>query len=1180
MPFNPSGATEVALEVFGGLITQTPPTNVPKGASPDCSDVVFSPGQVASRPGLARVFADAFPAGGPSGFIPTLTYAKSYVDPVGVIRNLYLDSNGSLWVENLTVSPGNKTMLVGTTPGSWAKSITAFGREYIAISDGLHGADVPLQYDGTNLDRVTQDGPGASPTVSSITLPATVLAATGAPPVMTVTEVDPTGLDPDSTYYSAINIYVNNVGTTQPGAVVTIAGNTQAVYNTTWVITDVLGTNLLIATAYLASTAVIGTGGTATTGSGTTLRRAGNIVTAKTTAAHGLQVGYQAQISNVPASIVGTAISSIVIKNESLPGRATIVTSAAHGLVPGLFVSLQGITAAAVGGAITAIARAGQVVTATTTTAHGLTPGASVTLAGVADASFNATFTVQQVISTTKYVFIQAGADATSSGGTTSINWPLTDSPTPRYFQVIAAPTPTSLQILVNYSDGTWASGTVSYAWEGTFFVSAVVDSTTFQYRQYGPDATTTAAGTVTPHGQIAPGEHQLRVSFLTRQGYVTRPSPPVRFIANGGQYLSVTNLPIGPSNIVARVIQLTGAQGSAFFYIPVPAQVNGQQVSTATQVSDNTSGSVVLDFSDNTLFAGIGTSIPGNNLPNEIVLDGALAFGQYGSRLITHGQRNTVQGLLNMGFDGGFLPSVFGQYGVAVPTGWIPLGAGGVGGVLNNSGHYGPCWQINVTPGGARGTLEQGFYQDAYGAPISVADQQYTIRVWLKPSALAADLTFAARLRSDSLAYASVATITGAQMNLNGSFVEASFSLKTPDSIPPDLVFEFWAESTVFVGTLLVDEMSLIYADVPYLETALFGSYVDNPEGFDGVSGRFGAIEDTRKVMGMGMVRQTLYLLTQDPSGRMHAVINNGVTEPVGWQVSEVAGNCGLMSTFGLTVSQADDAMAGGGEEWLAWISASGARIFGGDQPWKISQEIQPNWDAANAEAMTFSWALNDPVARLIYFGIPVGSATAPSMILHVNYRDLDTASQIAAADPMTGQERVRKWSPWNLPINGAALMYRAQGILSTILLGGNGSAPGAIAGFGNAYTLAVGQMTDADYGQIDPYYTTFFFAGDGVKQILLAYLTGQLSGFGSVSIKALVNSLTSIWPLDCTRDLIGDPTFDLEWGGASAQGYRIAFLLRSIPPAENTDNQFQLQRLAVAIRPAARLPVRGASR
>src|SRR5580658_1198076 len=168
MAFNVAAAVEVGLETFGSLVTEQIPTDLPPGVSPDNQDVTYVPGSVSGRPALQRVFATPF-SGSP---IPTLTYIKSYVDPLGTIRNLYFDSNGMLWVENLTTAPGVRTLLASSTPGSYARSITAFGREYIAISDGLHGSEVPLQYDGTNLDRATQDGPGAPPEIAS-----TVIAA-------------------------------------------------------------------------------------------------------------------------------------------------------------------------------------------------------------------------------------------------------------------------------------------------------------------------------------------------------------------------------------------------------------------------------------------------------------------------------------------------------------------------------------------------------------------------------------------------------------------------------------------------------------------------------------------------------------------------------------------------------------------------------------------------------------------------------------------------------------------------------------------------------------------------------------------------------------------------------------------------------------------------------------------
>ena len=1194
------GDVECSLDLFGGIYTEASPTDIPAGVACAASDMDFIPGSTSSRKGLKKVFATAMGTN-------TVTYAKTYTDPAGVARNLYLDSAGNLRVENVTASPGTYTTISTTTPGSYAKSVTAFGREYIAISNGLHGADIPLQYDGTNLDRVTQDGPGTPPAVSTFSLPGVaMLGPATAAIVLTLTESDPVGGDGYS--FSAINMYTSSaIDAVNLGSQITIAGypGASAPMNGTWAVTGIYAgsPSLIVLSAYLPSTTVFSTA--AATGTivgssgGVTMVRAQNIVTVVTGTtvagsvtlgtAHQLQVGYQAKISNVTAATVGSSVTKIVINNADLPGIATVTTSAVHGLIPGAYISLTGVTAVTVGTAAAVTAtRAGQVVTVDTSTAHGLSPGAVITTSGfTTQTSFNTTAVVAQVMSTTKFTFFQADVDSSDTGGTVTINWPIPDTPTPQSFQVVAAPTATTFQIAINYSDSPasgWTNGTVKFAWNGTFYVKEVIDATTFQYQQYGPDATSTVVGTVTPYGQCAPGKHQLQVFFLTRDGYTTRPSPPVTFTANGGQYISVNNIPIGPSNVIARGLAFTGANGAYFFYIPSQPQVNGQAVGTQTLIEDNTSISAVLDFSDNTLFAATGISIQGNNLANQVVIDGALGFGFFGSRLVTYGQRNTVQNLLNMGFDGGYLPSA-----TTLPTGWTNT----VAGAALAAGRYGSGWLITTSAGaGAKGTLTQGVHEDAYGAPIARGSTRYKIRGYFLASAVTSNLTFTASLTSVTASFSTTATISGSLMSTTGSFLEATFSAVTPVDIPSDLTLSVYASSVTTSPTLLIDELSLIYADNPYLDGIAYGSYVNNPEGFDGVSGKFGPAQDTHKLMDFGLISNNLYVLTQDPSGRLHEVINNGVTEPSGWQVDEIDANCGALSAFGMTRSQADDATAAGGERWFAWASASGARIFGGGQPWKISQEIQPDWDSINTAARLTIWAVNDNKARVLYFGLPLGSATAPNKVYIMSYRNLDSATQIANADPVRiggrGQlaafDNSRKWCPWAMTMNSAAMLNRSAGSQSLTFLGGNGQTLGAAVSYGNVYTLSAAYLTDDDYGRIYPYYTSYFFVtqedeqalGLGAHRKTLAYLTAQVSGVGTITITPYVNNLSNPWSFVCTRTLALNPNYDLEWAGGSVTGQRIAFKI-SVSPTSGTDNSLTIQKLVPILRAAARLPLRG---
>ena len=226
MSQNTASAQQIPLETFGGLVTYINPTALPPGVSPNNVDCSFLPGGVGSRPCFKKVFAQPWGT-------DTVNYGKSYVDPQGVIRNLYLTSSGNFYVEVLfsptslvVANPGHYTMLFTTTPGSRCRSITAFGREYIAISDGLHGQEVPLQYDGTTVERVTQDGPGAPPSVVSLALPAVSMVAGSAPPTLAITGIFPNNpaFSPGG-YYTTIQVFFTADPPTVPiGSQVTISG--------------------------------------------------------------------------------------------------------------------------------------------------------------------------------------------------------------------------------------------------------------------------------------------------------------------------------------------------------------------------------------------------------------------------------------------------------------------------------------------------------------------------------------------------------------------------------------------------------------------------------------------------------------------------------------------------------------------------------------------------------------------------------------------------------------------------------------------------------------------------------------------------------------------------------------------------------------------------------------------
>src|SRR5579862_3181138 len=215
------GTTDAPLDLFGGLVTDMAPADLPPGVSPDCADVAFVPGAVKTRPGLVSMYA---PIVVPGGGNPTVNYLKSFVQPNLAETLLALDSSGTLWGE---LAPGALTEIAsGIVAGARASSATLFGREYIAASDGKFGIDIPRQYDGTFLDRVSQVGPGAGPTsvADAAAEPALPIAAapTGAVRANnTVTITTTSGID------------------YQPGQTVTIAGVTDASFDGAFLVASV-----------------------------------------------------------------------------------------------------------------------------------------------------------------------------------------------------------------------------------------------------------------------------------------------------------------------------------------------------------------------------------------------------------------------------------------------------------------------------------------------------------------------------------------------------------------------------------------------------------------------------------------------------------------------------------------------------------------------------------------------------------------------------------------------------------------------------------------------------------------------------------------------------------------------------------------------------------------------------
>lgn len=687
---------------------------------------------------------------------------------------------------------------------------------------------------------------------------------------------------------------------------------------------------------------------------------------------------------------------------------------------------------------------------------------------------------------------------------------------------------------------------------------------------QDGPAVAPTVADSATA-GNVAAGVHQCVVMFLTDTGYLTAPSPPVSWTAAGGKKVALSNIPIGPSNIIARVFAFTGAGGDNFFTIL--QNVTYPSAVSALVVFDNTSTTATLGFTDTTLFDATAIDIPGNNQFALVPVSPCLGFFYYANRLFAWGELNRVTNLRNMAFGGG----------TAAPNGSTPLGWTVVtaGGSLSRYGTI-PTDLFWVISGDGtnnpKGQITQSVYRDAFGISILQPSESYSFYCVAGRGNVDVTGNLIADIYSATgggqLAQAIIAlnrlpivNIGSGGVAAQASLVSQPFNNAMPATIPSDAVLRVYTQGTAGVQQVAIAEMSVVSAAQPYRLVAR-GSYVNNPESFDSVTGDIGPSSDNTPIQELFSIRDNLYILTSE---KLHETTDDSSFEPSGWTIRQVADKCG---SFGPRASS-------GGEDWRIWAGPTGLRIFEGQFPWKVSQEIQTKWDQINPLGWAGIWVKNDSIARRCYIGVPVNQTT-PDQIYVLDYRELDTAYEIGKGDTihisftgkMIASDLARKWTVWNLAANHADIVQRF-GNTSHFCIGGP---------YGNIHYFDAAKLTDDDYGQIASFYVTYFFInheaemqlGVGSHRKLYTYLTAYVSGTGNLLVTPLTDSIFISASPTLSYQLPFSAGNDLEWM-LNVTAERVAFKFQSFP-VTGTDNGFNLQKMVVKLREDPWMPVRGA--
>ena len=1182
--FNQAGRNSVVLSTFGGLVTEAPAAALTEGSSPLCWDVDFLVGAVFTRGGLSSVYGTGVNS---KNFVWFKTYQQS---STGQIYTLALASDGTLWRENVSSNPGVLTQVQSVMAGDGAFSTTAFNREYF----GFNQHDIPRQYgqyDGVNFDfdRVSQEGPAAPPlvNVTSTANPnqAAITAYAIASNVATLTAVNAfttgeivqiqlpgtilngvvlTVATASGTQFTATFVYSGTITTTNVGGTATPLTQfpiTSITQNASHTISNSTGGQLL----WSAAPGSTNTGNTVTvyyayksSGGDTALI---NAFTA------GLSV-YVYMTFNVPNFINGT-YQVVSIGTGIPPGDSNVhfyFTFAA----PSSAYYLSNVNNAAT-------YQMSMATVTLTTPMPGISVGTQVALTSTTPSAWSNTWSVIQTPNSGVFSVTQTQVNAS---GVCTYSYTLLSGNAPVVGDLVTVIGTTGDNGILNC-----VNAPITAIGTGTFSVSGFtpvangpnVESATASTSgriflidpgsQYVgiPNATSPIYGNDTSTGyavltnttlNIASGTRQAVVLFLTRNGLLTKPSPPITFTTNiGTSSVNMSQIPLGPPNVIARWIAFTeaganGVPGAYFYVIPIPVNtiVNGQPYTyQATVINDNITTTASFTFIDSVLLSSLEIDIPGGNNFNQVELGSAQWCVNYANRMFWGLEDNKITNLLNMSFNGGYIPQLqpIGTAGSLAyapdaypkPLGWTFDATFGGGGCLVNSSVFGHAYYINNNTGSTQSTfyglITQPAYQDAYKNPIIQPNTTYSIRVAARiPSGNTSGQLYInlALFNANSGTYqglgGSVAgfTVNFSQMSATTQVFTGTFLLVGFKTVPSNLVLQMSAYNIANGADVEIDRIEIFPTAQPVLNTQLRASYVNNPEAFDGITGNLVVNQTNQQSLYGGFVMyDQLYLLKESS---LFQTEDSASTEPANWKVNEVSNKVGTCGIYAYDV----------GEEWCVTACRSGVWAFFGKQPIKISQEIFQLWEAINWQYGSSIWLRVDIVNRRILIGVPmatgpgtasypwlpnaptVSNPTSPNVVLMLNYLGLGDITALADGPQLhttmfgtlMSVDMRRKWTVWNITSPIANFIMRQDGYTRSLFLG-NGVNNGKI------YQFLASQLSD-DGAAINSTYTTYGFVDHtkaqqnpllGLHRKAFNYLQALIYGSGNVSFTYLMNSL-----------------------------------------------------------------------
>lgn len=1098
---------------------------------------------------------------------PNFNYIKTFSETGGEVLTLALGSDGIIYQEDvLNLQGALVPVYTAIEPNSFAQSATVNDREFIAISNLQNGTDIPYTYTPPNFDRLSQVGPGAPPAVSTTAAGSTIASITQNPKVNIPTSGG--GTSGSWIVWSDSPQDHGSFGTpATPGNIMTWA------FPRSFILPSYIkvGSNIVIS-------------GVQSMNGYNPNNGAGNNPAFYTITSVGQPIPGQDYYNGFTITLPQTGFFNQRFQAGSA-FQATIATMTTTVQIPNLEVGNQ-FQLSGTGGAPPAgydntwtvidTPNASQLqITSTSLTNNIATYGFNL-ITGAAPVAGQAV-TVTQTLNGNGVFNVSHAIIANATPGNFTLN--------------LVGP---------NISSSAETGAGIIFGTIFTFDAFQIIG--------------TKVGGSIVTVGVIASGIRKVCYSFLTRNGFISQPSPiQTADITVGAAGIVIANLLTGPSNVIARIIHLTAANGGNFYNIPQPVMVNSNGtnvISTSTWVNDNITTTVVLSFSDGVLLAADQIDIEGNNLFECVELGSCVALVPYAQRLFAVGEQNKITNLLNYSFDGGIAVTVgnvsggggTGSVNTTYPAGWTVDITNGAGGSVVLSPIFGNAYSIFNQSGITQaiyGLITQGAFQDEFQVAIINPSTTYSVRVTASAPLGASGGNLVIDLFSPKFGKSlGTFTLPLISLGVNMNIFTGTLLTTTLAPVPNDLVIRIYTTNIPNGVQVLLDRVEPFPTEAPNLNNQIIGSYQNNFESFDRLTGVILTNQQNQEPNKSAFVLfGTLYVVK---SGSMVATNDNNTTEPNNWNIPRVVSqSVGTTGPYGVTTA-IDQANAG--EEWSLIGGIAGLFLFQGSQPVKLSEEIQSVWNQINWFYGFTLWITNDVANRRILVGVPLkalnalgktpfwlpaglltdNNPTTPNVVLELNYKQLNTAGALmesvqihrSYSGKLIASDIVRKWSIWTIKAPCAAFLTRND-TTSPLFLGNSDST-------GKIYELIDGLMQDDGLAILQLYATAGFVPSEtgeakqmGVTRYIFHYMTLTIDGNGLFTITVYPNALDSPY----SRVLLPNLTLPLNINGdvevpvGDDSGSRMFVIFQTNAVGAG----YQLSRVVMVMRQDPWAPVRG---